>query len=124
MQDITQGYLNKNSLAAIANKDEYGSEFDLKRAMALIDVSENAITYLSQIRSNIGSATQQLSTAINNISINTISLKSASSTIKDMDFSDLSSQYAKENILSQTQAFILNSSWQLKDKLFTMLFSA
>lgn len=124
LEDIIKGDLDKNTLFAIGNKDGYGQKLDLKKAMALMDVSENAIISLSQIRSDIGSATQQLSTTINNISVNTVSLKNAASSIKDIDFADLSTQYARENILSQTQAFIFNSSWQLKDKLFTMLFSA
>ncbi|WP_050553695.1 flagellin hook IN motif-containing protein [Campylobacter jejuni] len=124
LEDIVKGNLDQNALLAIGNKNGNGAGLNLQRAMALMDVSENAITSLSQIRSDIGSATQQLSTTINNISVNTISLKSAVSTIQDADFADLSTQYARENIVSQAQAFIFNSSQQLKDKLFTMLFSA
>lgn len=110
----------------------YGSIFDsvliegkglsLKKAMALMDVSENAIRDLDKIRSDIGSVQNQLQATINNISITEISLLNSASSIKDLDFADESVKYTKSSIIAQSNTNILYKANTLKSQIFSTLF--
>ncbi|WP_038815659.1 flagellin [Campylobacter jejuni] len=97
-------------------------ELNLKKAMALMDVSDNAISDLSAIRSDIGSVQNQLQATINNISITEISLLNSASNIKDLDFANENLNYIKSSIISQSNTAMLYKANTLKTQLFTMLF--
>lgn len=88
----------------------------LKRAMALMDVSENALLNLNQVRSEIGSAHQQLSATINNIAVTEVSLRAASSTLKDADFAAESADFAKAQVLSQSSTAMLYKAMKTKEQ--------
>ena len=79
----------------------------LTGAMAVMDVVETAITNLDQIRADIGSVQQQIEKTLNNISVTQVNLKSAESTIRDVDFASESATYSKANILAQSGAYAL-----------------
>ncbi|WP_273336739.1 flagellin [Campylobacter avium] len=79
----------------------------LTGAMAVMDVVETAITNLDQIRADIGSVQQQIEKTLNNISVTQVNLKSAESTIRDVDFAAESATYSKANILAQSGAYAL-----------------
>ncbi|EAL5963085.1 hypothetical protein KJK83_000937 [Campylobacter jejuni] len=95
---------------------------NLKKAMALMEVSKNAISDLGKIRSDIGSAQNQLQSTINNINITQIALVNSASNIEDLDFAQESITYKKYSILSQSSISMLYKTDFLKSKLFSMLF--
>ena len=79
----------------------------LQGAMGVMDVAETAIINLDQVRADIGSVQNQLQVTVNNISVTQVNLKSAESTIRDVDFASESANYSKTNILAQSGAYAL-----------------
>ncbi len=79
----------------------------LKGAMAVMDVSETAILNLDQTRADIGSAQQQIQSTLNNITVTQVNVKSAESTIRDVDFAAESATFSKYNILAQSGSYAL-----------------
>ncbi|EAI3760888.1 hypothetical protein JT590_001833, partial [Campylobacter coli] len=87
----------------------------LKGAMAVMDIAETAITNLDQIRADIGSVQNQITSTINNITVTQVNVKSAESQIRDVDFASESANYSKANILAQSGSYAMaqaNSSQQ------------
>ncbi|EAK3706682.1 flagellin [Campylobacter coli] len=79
----------------------------LKGAMAVMDVAETAITNLDTIRADLGSIQNQITATINNITVTQVNVKSAESTIRDVDFASESANYSKANILAQSGSYAM-----------------
>ncbi|ENP1633490.1 flagellin A [Campylobacter jejuni] len=95
--------------------DETAGVTTLKGAMAVMDIAETAITNLDQIRADIGSIQNQVTSTINNITVTQVNVKSAESQIRDVDFASESANYSKANILAQSGSYAMaqaNSSQQ------------
>ncbi|EJO1483664.1 TPA: flagellin A [Campylobacter jejuni] len=95
--------------------DETAGVTTLKGAMAVMDIAETAITNLDQIRADIGSVQNQVTSTINNITVTQVNVKSAESQIRDVDFASESANYSKANILAQSGSYAMaqaNSSQQ------------
>ncbi|EAJ3547806.1 flagellin, partial [Campylobacter jejuni] len=71
---------------AFGVKDETAGVTTLKGAMAVMDIAETAITNLDQIRADIGSVQNQVTSTINNITVTQVNVKAAESQIRDVDF--------------------------------------
>ncbi|TQR31859.1 flagellin [Campylobacter sp. MIT 99-7217] len=93
----------------------------LKGAMAVMDIAETAILNLDQTRADIGSAQQQLEVTINNISVTQVNVKSAESTIRDVDFASESANFSKQNILSQSGSYALAQANQVQQNVLRLL---
>ncbi|WP_442861449.1 flagellin [Campylobacter sp. MIT 12-8780] len=87
--------------------DQTAGVTTLKGAMAVMDIAETAIANLDTIRADIGSVQQQIEKTINNITTTQVNLKSAESTIRDVDFASESANYSKANILAQSGSYAL-----------------
>nr|AAC25648.1 flagellin A [Campylobacter jejuni] len=95
--------------------DETAGVTTLKGAMAVMDIAETAITNLDQIRADIGSIQNQVTSTINNITVTQVNVKAAESQIRDVDFASESANYSKANILAQSGSHAMaqaNSSQQ------------
>lgn len=95
--------------------DETAGVTTLKGAMAVMDIAETAITNLDQIRADIGSIQNQVTSTIKNITVTQVNVKSAESQIRDVDFASESANYSKANILAQSGSYAMaqaNSSQQ------------
>ncbi|HEB7549287.1 TPA: flagellin, partial [Campylobacter coli] len=102
-------------LSSLGVKDETAGVTTLKGAMAVMDIAETAITNLDQIRADIGSVQNQVTSTINNITVTQVNVKSAESQIRDVDFASESANYSKANILAQSGSYAMaqaNSSQQ------------
>ncbi|MPB19144.1 flagellin A [Campylobacter jejuni] len=100
---------------ALGVNNESAGVTTLKGAMAVMDIAETAITNLDQIRADIGSVQNQVTSTINNITVTQVNVKSAESQIRDVDFASESANYSKANILAQSGSYALaqaNSSQQ------------
>ncbi|EOD7404433.1 flagellin A, partial [Campylobacter jejuni] len=92
----------------IANTtDETAGVTTLKGAMAVMDIAETAITNLDQIRADIGSIQNQVTSTINNITVTQVNVKAAESQIRDVDFASESANYSKANILAQSGSYAM-----------------
>ncbi|HED8093102.1 TPA: flagellin A [Campylobacter jejuni] len=105
--------LSAGNKAGVAN--ETSGVTTLKGAMAVMDIAETAINNLDQIRADIGSVQNQITSTINNITVTQVNVKSAESQIRDVDFASESANYSKANILAQSGSYAMaqaNSSQQ------------
>ncbi len=73
--------------------DETAGVTTLKGAMAVMDIAETAITNLDQIRADIGSIQNQVTSTINNITVTQVNVKAAESQIRDVDFASESANF-------------------------------
>lgn len=126
LREIASGKLNASvadAMGLFANsydKKDY-IFFTLKKAMALMDVADNAIITLGKIRSDLGSVQNQLQSVINNITITSINLLNSSSTIKDLDFASESADFYKAKIVNQTGLFLLNKTFDMQKQALNIL---
>ncbi|EIX0370866.1 flagellin A [Campylobacter jejuni] len=100
---------------AVGAANETSGVTTLKGAMAVMDIAETAINNLDQIRADIGSVQNQITSTINNITVTQVNVKSAESQIRDVDFASESANYSKANILAQSGSYAMaqaNSSQQ------------
>ncbi|HEF3809980.1 TPA: hypothetical protein R8J12_001788, partial [Campylobacter jejuni] len=107
-------YMSANTLDKLQNLGGFGETKDqtagittLKGAMAVMDIAETAITNLDQIRADIGSVQNQVTSTINNITVTQVNVKAAESTIRDVDFASESANYSKANILAQSGSYAM-----------------
>ena len=102
-------------ITAFGVTNETAGVTTLKGAMAVMDIAETAITNLDQIRADLGSVQNQVTSTINNITVTQVNVKSAESQIRDVDFASESANYSKANILAQSGSYAMaqaNSSQQ------------
>ncbi|EGA8653755.1 flagellin A [Campylobacter jejuni] len=107
-----------NSLGA---KDETAGVTTLKGAMAVMDIAETAITNLDQIRADIGSVQNQVTSTINNITVTQVNVKAAESQIRDVDFAAESANYSKANILAQSGSYAMAQANSLQQNVLRLL---
>ncbi|EAJ5097928.1 flagellin A [Campylobacter coli] len=107
-----------NSLGA---KDETAGVTTLKGAMAVMDIAETATTNLDQIRADIGSVQNQVTSTINNITVTQVNVKAAESTIRDVDFAAESANYSKANILAQSGSYAMAQANSVQQNVLRLL---
>ncbi|EAL7208172.1 flagellin [Campylobacter coli] len=107
-----------NSLGA---KDETAGVTTLKGAMAVMDIAETAIANLDQIRADIGSVQNQVTSTINNITVTQVNVKAAESQIRDVDFAAESANYSKANILAQSGSYAMAQANSVQQNVLRLL---
>jgi flagellin len=90
-------------------------------AMLVMDIAESAIGLLDRIRSDIGSAQQQLEVTLNNISVTQVNVKAAESGIRDVDFGSESSNFSKQSILIQSGSYALSQANAVQQNVLRLL---
>ncbi len=101
------GLKSGETIAENIGQEQTAGVTTLKGAMAVMDVAETAITNLDTIRADLGSIQNQISATINNITVTQVNVKSAESTIRDVDFASESANYSKANILAQSGSYAM-----------------
>lgn len=76
-------------------------------AQVAISVADSALRGLDKVRSDLGSAQNQLSSTISNISVTRVNIYAAESAIRDVDFAEEASTFAKMQILVQSSSFAM-----------------
>ncbi|MFQ6343058.1 flagellin A [Campylobacter sp. VTCC 70190] len=107
-----------NTLGAV---NESAGVTTLKGAMAVMDIVETATTNLDQIRADIGSVQNQLQVTINNITVTQVNVKSAESTIRDVDFAAESANFSKYNILAQSGSYAMSQANAVQQNVLKLL---
>ncbi|EPF0460462.1 flagellin [Campylobacter jejuni] len=102
-------------------KDETAGVTTLKGAMAVMDIAETAITNLDQIRADIGSVQNQVTSTINNITVTQVNVKAAESQIRDVDFASESANYSKANILAQSGSYAMAQANSVQQNVLRLL---
>ncbi|MCW1322878.1 flagellin A [Campylobacter jejuni] len=106
---------------ALGVNNESAGVTTLKGAMAVMDIAETAITNLDQIRADIGSVQNQLQVTINNITVTQVNVKSAESTIRDVDFAAESANFSKYNILAQSGSYAMSQANAVQQNVLKLL---
>ncbi|EGG1156691.1 flagellin A [Campylobacter jejuni] len=106
---------------AFGVKDETAGVTTLKGAMAVMDIAETATTNLDQIRADIGSVQNQVTSTINNITVTQVNVKAAESQIRDVDFAAESANYSKANILAQSGSYAMAQANSVQQNVLKLL---
>ncbi|EPQ8009114.1 flagellin [Campylobacter jejuni] len=106
---------------AFGVKDETAGVTTLKGAMAVMDIAETAIANLDQIRADIGSVQNQVTSTINNITVTQVNVRSAESQIRDVDFASESANYSKANILAQSGSYAMAQANAVQQNVLKLL---
>jgi flagellin len=93
----------------------------LEGAMKAIDTVSAAITNLDTIRSDIGSAQNQIVSTVNNISVTQVNVKAAESNIRDVDFAAESANFSKFNILAQSGSYAMSQANAVQQNVMRLL---
>jgi len=93
----------------------------LKGAMAVMELAQSAQSTLDGIRADLGSVQNQLISTVNNITVSQVNVKSAESTIRDVDFAAESANFSKLNILTQAGAFALSQANNVQQNVLRLL---
>ncbi|EAL2415948.1 flagellin A [Campylobacter jejuni] len=102
-------------------KAETAGVTTLKGAMAVMDIAETATTNLDQIRADIGSVQNQVTSTINNITVTQVNVKAAESQIRDVDFAAESANYSKANILAQSGSYAMAQANSVQQNVLRLL---
>jgi flagellin len=90
-------------------------------AQAMMSIAESATKTLDSIRSDIGSAQNQLVSTINNISVTQVNVKAAESQIRDVDFAAESANFSKFNILAQSGSYAMSQANAVQQNVLRLL---
>jgi flagellin len=86
-----------------------------------LSVIDDALTKVASQRATLGASQSRLTSAINNLSINTESLQAANSRIRDVDFAEETAKLTQSRILSQASLSVLSQANQRPEMALTLL---
>ncbi len=98
---IDPSKISDETLGALSDIDVTTDE----GAQAAIELSDMALDYINQQRSNVGSTQNQLTSTINNLSNANINTLAAESEIRDLDFAEESMNLNRIKMLAKARAF-------------------
>lgn len=90
-------------------------------AQTTIQRADSALEALDKVRSGLGSAQNQVEATLRNISVTRVNIQSAESAVRDVDFADESSNFAKMNILVQAGSYALSQANAVQQNIMTLL---
>ena len=113
---------NTAAVSAAATTDKVAAGVTtLKGAMAVMTIADAALKNLDKIRSDLGSASNQLTSTVNNISVTQVNVKSAESQIRDVDFASESANFSKHNILAQSGSYAMSQANAVQQNVLKLL---
>jgi len=90
-------------------------------SVSAISVLDDAINSVNTMRSDIGAYINRLEHAINNLSISNTNQQSAESVIRDVDFAAETSQFTRNQILTQSATAMLAQANSIPQTVLTLL---
>ena len=87
-------------------------------AMSTIDT---ALTNLNTVRSEFGSAQNQVESALRNMMTTHTNLKAAESIIRDVDYAAESANFNKQNIIAQAGTYAISQANQVQQNVLKLL---
>lgn len=90
-------------------------------AQIAISLADAALKDLDQTRAGLGSVQNQLTSTIANLSVTKTNVLASESTIRDVDFAEETSNFAKLQMLSQTSTYALSQANAASQNLLSLL---
>ena len=90
-------------------------------AQTAIAVADSALAAYNDIRSDLGSTQNQLTSTISNISVTQINVASAESAIRDVDFAAESQNFSKLQILAQSGSYAMSQANSASQTVMSLL---
>jgi len=84
-------------------------------------VVDAAITQLNTFRSDIGSTQNQVESAVRNLMTQETNVKAAESIIRDVDYAEESSNFNKQNIISQAGSYAMSQANSIQQNVLRLL---
>jgi flagellin len=116
----TSSISSTNSLANLKSTMAIGS-FKGSMALALMPTLDKALTNLNKVRSEFGSAQNQVESAIRNMMTTHTNLKAAESIIRDVDYAQESANFNKQNIVAQAGTYAISQANQVQQNVLKLL---
>ncbi|MCD6258804.1 MAG: flagellin B [Helicobacteraceae bacterium] len=126
MGEISSGIAEAMGAYTSANAIGYGDNLaagvaTFAGAQSLITIAQSAQEKLDSIRSDIGSAQNQMTVTVNNISVTQVNVKAAESQIRDVDFAAESANFTKANILAQSGSYAMSQANAVQQNVLKLL---
>lgn len=90
-------------------------------ALAAITIVDSAIRSVNSMRADLGAYINRLEHAVNNLENQTSNMQAAESTIRDVDFADETTQYSRNQILTQSATAMLAQANQVPQTVLSLL---
>lgn len=110
---IDPSQISQDGLGSLADIDVTTPE----GAQAAIEMSDAALDYISQQRSQVGSVMNQIESTINNLSNTQVNLREAESQIRDLDFAEESSNLNRIKLLARARAFAQAQNGEISQRI-------
>ncbi len=115
---ITLDTLSADSNGLKLNDDSLASQTSAKTAITALD---GAIGSVNSMRSDLGAWVNRLESTINNLTVSNTNQQAAESQIRDVDFAHESSQFTKNQILTQSANAMLSQANQTSQGVLSLL---
>jgi len=114
---IAIGTLTTNALAGI-NVSNVSAQTSAVNSISAID---NAINSVNTMRANVGAYVNRLEHAVNNLIVSETNQAAAESLIRDVDFATETTQFTKNQILTQSATAMLSQSNMMPSSVLSLL---
>jgi flagellin len=114
------GAANLVSLKSTATGVSAGN-FTATIALKTMEVIDKALTNLNTVRSEFGSAQNQVESALRNMMTTHTNLKAAESIIRDVDYAAESANFNKQNIVAQAGTYAISQANAIQQNVLRLL---
>ena len=111
---------NLASLKSTATGVSAGN-FTASMALSSLVTIDTALTNLNKVRSEFGSAQNQVESALRNMMTTKTNLKAAESIIRDVDYASESANFNKQNIIAQAGTYAISQANQVQQNVLKLL---
>jgi len=108
-----------NTLAGLKGLSENGLTADI--ANSYMETIDEAINQLNTVRSDFGSTQNQLDSFVRNAMTTQTNIKAAESVIRDVDYAAESSNFNKQNIISQAGTYAMSQANSMQQNVLRLL---
>ena len=108
-----------NTLAGLKGLSENGLTADI--ANSYMETIDEAINQLNTVRSDFGSTQNQLDSFVRNAMTTQTNIKAAESVIRDVDYAAESSNFNKQNIISQAGTYAMSQANSMQQNIMRLL---
>ncbi len=118
LNELDAIYIAASAWGAAATDSAAGMQLSARTLIANVD---SALTELNQWRADFGSTQNQLESAVRNLMTQVTNTKAAESVIRDVDYAQESSNFNKQNIISQAGTFAISQANNVQQNVLRLL---